>query len=124
MSTAKKYENIINPTLSKYFEKLTSKVGTETCNVLPENCAVIYDGWSNVGTHYLPCHTSFIAANNERYKLVSFGFYSLECEMRQAAENHEQHPKVVLILYDKHFSKVAALIGDDCSCNKDLTKYV
>ena len=38
---------------------LTKKVEVEIANVIPENFAIVFDGWSNGSTHYVALFVSY-----------------------------------------------------------------
>ena len=41
--------------MKKYMNLLTKKVEVEIANIVPEDFAIFFDGWSNGSTHYGHC---------------------------------------------------------------------
>lgn len=118
-----KHPPISLSTLMRHLPRLTELVEAKVAALLPPTFAIVFDGWSTASTHYLSVFASFPSATADNgYNLRLLAFSPMEDETRLGASEHYEFMTFVLSVFNKSWSNVACLIGDNCNTNKALSR--
>eukprot|EP00171_Calliarthron_tuberculosum_P004916 IDg4916t1 len=109
-------------TIQKYVGKLVKIVEKSISQTLPSRFCIVFDGWSCVDTHYLGVFATFSGTNGTGFERVLLTFSPMGDETRLDAEEHKEFLTFTLSLYGKNWSNVVALVGDNCSVNKKVSR--
>lgn len=110
-------------TLMSAINLLTVKVEEKIKKLLPDVFAVIFDGWSSGGSHYLSVFATWPDSNlSSGYSRALLAFTNLEDEENLGASSHKTTILEILRFYNKNYSNVACLIGDNCSTNRSIAR--
>jgi hypothetical protein len=91
--------------------KLTVSVEKKIKRLLPDVFALVFDGWSLHGTHFLTVFATWPDHNKEGgYSRAMLSFSPLIDEEHLDADSH------------KDFSNVACIIGDNCATNLSMAR--
>ncbi len=107
--------------LMRILPKLTQVVEEKISSTLPDDIALIFDGWSASSTHYIALFASFPVNNELRYSTRLLSFSPLEDDSNLNAEEHISFMNYVLDLYGKSCSNVRALIDDNATVNRSIS---
>jgi hypothetical protein len=114
-------ESICSESLLQGMCRCTSNVEKKIRNILPDQFALGFDGWSDFSTHYLAVFAFFPDNCSELgYKKVLLSFSPLQDESKLTADSHHESIYQVLQLYGRDFSNVSCIIGDNCPVNQLL----
>jgi hypothetical protein len=103
----------------KMMNLLTASVEEKIAALLPDTVALVFDGWTVSQTHYLDVFATYPKNNTELgYNKVLLSFAPLTTEESLNADAHIAYFDYILELYDKDWSIIAALIGDNCATNR------
>ena len=61
------YEPTSRNNLTRYLEKLTSRVDRKIAAQLPLRFAIVFDRWSNGDIHYVACYASYPSTNENGF---------------------------------------------------------
>ena len=112
---------VCSKTLKSKMSLLTEEVERKITAMLPEQFALIFDGWSKSSTHFVALFASYPDRNENGYSTVLLAFSPLQDETCFTAQAHLEFISWVLEnVYSKSMSNVVALIGDNCETNKCL----
>jgi hypothetical protein len=103
----------------KMMNHLTASVEEKIAALLLDTFALVFDGWTVGQTHYLTVFATY--PNNDTalgYNKVLLSFAPLTNEESLNADAHIAYFDYILELYDKDWSIIAALIGDNCATNR------
>jgi hypothetical protein len=110
-------------TLMKYMELLVLQVENRIKDDLPEEFAIIFDGWSEDSTHFIGIFAVFSSAK-EITKQHLLAFTPLLDETDLSADSQSALIIDTLELYGKDISNVVCIIGDNCSTNKSVANIL
>ena len=121
--TFKKYTHLPPITITtcmNYLEALTLVLEKKITKMLPDKFALVFDGWSLDGTstHFVAAIAKWIENGTSCRALLAFS--PLLDEASQTAENHKEFLEFVLGIFQKKFTNVICLIGDNCATNLAL----
>ena len=120
-----KVSSISVDTFMKMMNLLTASVMEKIAALLPGTFGLVFDGWAVGQTHYLGVFATYPKDNTELgYNKVLLSFVPLTDEESFNADAHIAYFEYILELYDKDWSNVAALIGDNCSMNRSFAGKV
>ena len=124
--TTRKYsrlEKISIDCLLQTMRRLQVVVEQKIRDLLPSQFAIMFDGWSSGGTHFLAVFAVFPDDTNDRgYNRVLLSFAPLEDEEHLDANSHWDSVYEVLKMYGKNFMNVSCLIADNCATNQSFAK--
>ncbi len=83
---------------------------------------IVFDGWTDADNHYVGVYASFPEDSSQGYKLVLLAFSLLEEETIQNTDNLYEFFYFVLDLFNATAENVVALVDDNCSTNKLLSR--
>lgn len=115
-----RYDSISQVTVCKHLNKLTTRVEQKISDQLPPKFARVFNGWSTGDTHYVSWYGSFPSMNKNGFKMALLGFSPFEDELCQSADFHHQYLEFVLGFHGKSWENIVAVIGDNCSCNREF----
>lgn len=115
-----KPESISLNTFKKYMLSLTEVVEKKISEALPEQFAIVFDGWTVNSTHYVAVYATYSSSNDCGYERVLLSFAPMGEEETLTASEHVEYLEFVLSVFDKDMGNVSALVGDNCSTNKLL----
>ena len=85
--------------------------------------ALVFDGWSSHGTHFLTIFATWPDIQQASgYSQVMLSFAPLSDEEHLDAQSHKESMHGILQFYGKDYSNVACIIGDNCSTNRSLAR--
>ena len=116
-----KHDKISLSTLMHYLPRLTHHVEKKIANELPDNFALVLDGWPTDSTHCLAIFASFETTTSTKYRTRLLAFSPLSNECRLDGEEHVQFIKYVMELFGKSLDDITCLIGDNCSFNNSIS---
>jgi len=119
-----KFESISRNTLKKYLSLLTREVEAKIRSALPQKFCLVFDGWSHLQTHFLGVYATFPSRSPTGYSKILLGFSPFESEQSTNADAHIDYFEFVLKLFDKEFSNVTAIVGDNCSVNHSIATKI
>lgn len=119
-----KVESVSVDTFMKYLHKLTLLVERKFSSMLPEQFALVYDGWSLHGTHYLCIFATYPSTNKYGFQRLFLAFSPFEDETKLTAEEHENFVHYILENYGKGWDNVVCLMADNCSTNQAFANRV
>ncbi|RHY57120.1 hypothetical protein DYB38_014335, partial [Aphanomyces astaci] len=96
---------------------LCAHVERKIASQLPDQFALVHDGWSHGSTHYLAIFATFPSSDPIGYTRTLLAFAPINDEESLSADAHYEFTLFVLELYGKSWDNVIALIGDNCSTN-------
>lgn len=106
-----------------YFSKLYQGVVHKATAKLPEEFALVFDGWSAGNrVHYMGIFATFPSSLTGTYTKVLLSFAPVGSGESLTAEAHYDHTGNVLSLFKKSWGNVLCLIGDNCSTNRKLAR--
>ena len=113
-------------TLMKYLAKLAATVEKKIAELLPEKFCLVFDGWSSSDKTGIfatfPSSTKgakFLANPScSAYVKVLLTFSPMGDEDSLNANEHYEFTSYILSLYEKDWSNVVCLVGDNCPTNK------
>ena len=110
-------------TLMKGLLKLTIRVEQKIKELLPYVFALVFDGWSSHGTHFLTIFATWPdIQQTSGYSQAMLSFAPLSDEEHLDAQSHKESMHGILQFYGKDYSNVACIIGDNCSTNRSLAR--
>jgi len=115
---------IAKNTFMKYMELLTKVLEKKISKILPDKFAIVFDGWSLDGTstHFVAIFAKWVSPSNVACTAL-LAFSPLLDESDFSAESHYEFIRYVLVdVFQKNFSNVICLVGDNCSTNKALAE--
>ena len=87
-------------------QRLNALVKMKIKNMLPSQFAIMFDGWSSGGTHFLAVFAVFPDAESERgYNRVLLSFAPLHDEEHLDANSHWDSVYEILAFFGKNFLK-------------------
>jgi len=113
-----KLDSISRNTLMKYLKLLTVEVESKVSIELPEKFGIVIDGWSEGNTHYIAVFASY--AQEEKSKLTLLAIAPPFDEENYDAASHKAFIRDVLGLFNKNFSNLIFMVGDNAPVNKSL----
>lgn len=119
-----KYKPMTYHTFIKYMSRLTATVEKKIAKLLPNKFALVIDGWSSSGTHYLAVFATFASSNSKEYSSILLGFSPFEDETSLNADSHYEYIGFVLSEFNKSFDNVVALVADNCAVNISLVNKI
>jgi len=107
----------------KYMDLTTKQVEEEIKKVLPDDFAIVFDGWTceETTTHYLAIAVAYLGKDGKR-ESVLLAFTPFEDESSFTAAAHKELLETTLNVYGKSLSNVICLVGDNCATNQRLAK--
>ena len=109
--------------LTKAMLHMTVKVERLIRTRLSDMFALGFDGWSSGSTHFLGVFAVFPRRDaKDGYERALLSFAPFLDEEHLNADSHKQSIYEILRFYDKDYSNVASIIGDNCSTNVSLAK--
>lgn len=118
-----KYMPMALSTFMRYLPRLTQVVEEKVAaRRLPQQFAIVLDGWTSGSTQFLAVFASFVADLKEGYETRLIAFSPMEDENHLDADEHIMFMTFVLQLYNKSWENVLCLIGDNCNVNKKSCK--
>ncbi|ETV74064.1 hypothetical protein H257_11375 [Aphanomyces astaci] len=112
-----KLDPISRTSFMKYMHALCAHVERTIASQLPDQFAIVHDGWSHGSTHYLAIFATFPSSDPIGYTRTLLAFAPINDEESLSADAHYEFTVFVLELYGKTWDNVIALIGDNCSTN-------
>jgi uncharacterized CHY-type Zn-finger protein len=108
-------------------EKLAEKVADRIKDDLPASFGLIFDGWSQSGTHFLAVFASYY---NKESKIASskgacYPMLSLAPLLNETSFTADEHITFfgeLLTLYGKSIDNVAFFVGDNCETNQCISR--
>jgi hypothetical protein len=114
---------ISTESLLQAMNDLTTKVENKIRKRLPSVFAVMFDGWSSGGTHYLSVFAVWPDSKSSHgYSRALLSFTPLVDERDLSAQSHKDTLYDILRFYGKDYSNLACLIGDNCATNRSLAR--
>lgn len=107
-------------TFMKYLHLLTECVEKKVAAKLPNQFALVFDGWTDTSTHYLAVFASYPTSNSKGYSKRLLTVSPVGEEINLSASEHYDFITYILHLYGKSWSDIVCLIGDNVSTNKAL----
>jgi hypothetical protein len=98
--------------------KVSAAVETKLKEELPSRFGLIFDGWSDVDTHYVAVFAVYMSSGSVARPLLAFA--PLLDETNLGAESHFEFLSATLELYGRSMQSVLFFVGDNCSTNKAL----
>lgn len=110
-------------TLKQSMMNLRLRLEKKIADILPDQFALAFDGWTDSCTHYLAVFAVYPdQAKEAGYDTALLCFCPLVDEESLNARSHHETIFETLQCYGKNFLNVACLIGDNCSVNQSLAK--
>ena len=108
--------------MEKYLHLTATTVEKRIARELPENFAVMVDGWTTGSTHFLGVVACYPCPCKD-YETALLAFSPLLDETSQSAEEQYDFIAVTLNNFEKNIAdNVVALIADNCEINKALAR--
>eukprot|EP00171_Calliarthron_tuberculosum_P003101 IDg3101t1 len=107
-------------TFMKYLGLLTKLVERKVSDLLPDNIALVFDGWTADSTHYLAVFATFPLCDGEGFGTRLLTISPMGDETSLATNEHFEFLSYILGVYGKSWSNVSCLVGDNVNCNKSL----
>ena len=92
--------------------------------ILPTRFSLIFDGWSHGDTHYVGVFATFPTSTMIGYTKILLGISPMGNEESQSADAYIEYFEFILDSFEKTWSNVSALIGDNFATNKAVAKKV
>ena len=105
-------------TFTNYLGMLTELVKRKISLLLPETIALVFDGWSDNGTHFIGVFATFPVGNKRGYSTRLLTLSPMGDETSLDANEHFDFLTYILDVYQKSCSNVISIIGDNCNTNK------
>ena len=116
-------ENVSIEGLMQSMQRLQVQVENKIRKILPSQFAIMFDGWSSGGTHFLAVFALYDdASHNDGYNRALLSFAPLADEEHMDADSHWDSIYEILTFYGKNFLNVSCLIADNCSTNKSFAR--
>lgn len=119
-----KHESICRNALLLYMRRLMESVESKIMDMLPERFAIVFDGWSGGGTHYVGFFATYPAENELGFRKHLLGLSPMGDEDSLDASEHYDYVEYVLGVHGKKFNNVVAIICDNTSTNKAFVRRV
>lgn len=119
-----KHDAMCRKTFMTYMQKLTRVVETVIRDRLPNRFAITFDGWAGGDTHYVSVFAVFPADNVNGYDRFLLACSPMENEDSLNANEHYEFLEWVLALFEKSMDNVVAVIGDNCSTNRAMSRRI
>lgn len=116
-----KYYPPILETFRKYLHLPIEHVEQKISALLPNNFALIFDGWSCGSTHYVAVFASYSDSCDNGYqtRLPNLSPVGDECSL--SSQGYRDFLTCVLELYQKSWANIVWLISDKLNTNKALS---
>lgn len=119
-----RYKPITSKLLRKYI-LATAKLMTQSiAEKLPDNIALVFDGWTVGSVHYIgisASYSSFVGDTETTNRtLLSMRPLLVDEIKGMTARDHLQHISLVMQSFGKSEDNIMCLIGDNCSVNNSL----
>ncbi|EGZ09678.1 hypothetical protein PHYSODRAFT_523900 [Phytophthora sojae] len=105
------------PVHEKCMEGIAIEVGEKLGKEMGKLFALMLDGWTHAGIHYVALYAVYETAGKLRIPLL--GISPLE-DGDQTADAHIKLFKNILDVYDKTSDMVGFLVGDNCATNQSI----
>ena len=113
-----KLDSIARNTLMKYLKLLSVEFEKKVSKELPEKFGIVIDGWSEGNRHFIAIFASY--AQDVKAKMNLLAIAPPFDEENYDAASHKAFMGDVLGLFNKNFSNLIFLVGDNAPVNKSL----
>ena len=111
-------------TFMKYFHSLIPKVENSIATELPAKFAIVHDGWSHNGTHYIGIFAAYsLSPEDDCYKPLIAMSPLLDGE-NMDADSHIAFIEATLAVYGSSLSAIQVLIADNAPTNISIAKKI
>ena len=117
-----RHESISRGSLINYMHRLTKIVERKIEGLLPDRLAIVFDGWAGGDTHFVSVFATFPANNKQGYDRVFLACSPMENEECLDANEHYNFLVYVLGVFGKSIDAVVAVVGDNCSMNRAMSR--
>ncbi len=76
--------------------KLTKRVESKISRILPDKFVLLFDGWTENGTHFMAIFASYPSDTKLGYATNLLDFSPFEDETSQGTDNHDEYTNFVL----------------------------
>uniref|UniRef100_H3H8T4 BED-type domain-containing protein n=1 Tax=Phytophthora ramorum TaxID=164328 RepID=H3H8T4_PHYRM len=109
---------VCSNSLMLYITYLVPLVEAKIADILPLFVGIMFDGWTNISTHYIGIIATFM--ENGVYYEVLLGCSPPLNEKSYTADEHYALLEAVLSIFGKPITSPSVIIGDNCATNKAL----
>lgn len=106
-------------TFMTYLSAVSESVEKTLSQKMPDKICIIFDAWTENGTHYVAILASWTMDDNCT-KTCLLAFTPLLDETAWTAKNYKHLFEVVLEMYGKTIDNVVCIVGDNCATNKKI----
>lgn len=105
----------------KYMELVSKRLEAKIAKALPSKFALMFDDWSEVGSHYVATFAMCPANNNSGYELYLLSFPTIKDEIIRTAKSHYNSLEYIISLFGKTFGNLVSIIADNCATSRRLS---
>ena len=111
-------------TLTKYVDLVVEEVEKGIANSLPDNFAIICDGWTANSVHYFTVFASCFDHASKSVCSPLLAIAPLQDEEKLDAASHAEFISATLTLFGKSLAAISALVADNEPLNRALSRLL